>query len=312
VLLAFAGGIELGKAVWDRQASSIAVPPPAPAGGEGAPAVLAAGSELRTYELADARITLAPGSTVEVERGGTATRSVDLIQGEALFELHPGDAAVGALRIVAADAALTLEAGSAVRVLRRGGKLDVSVQKGGAALVAPTVEEHLRAGSRRLGVSIQAAPQPSVATAPPAKEGRSDRRPAWYLASDLDGGAALLPADDEQAVTSAGSAEELMALADLMVHAGRMRGASLAWEQVIERFERDQRAVIAAEKLAGAHPGRALDLALQLDNDALVCHVLPRDPDRARAARVARRYLAAHPASDCRDALAAILAPTSP
>jgi hypothetical protein len=97
-----------------------------------------------------------------------------------------------------------------------------------------------------------------------------------------------------------------------MIHAGRERDASRARERVIERFEGDPRAVIAAERLASSHPGRALDLAIRSGNDALICHVLPREPDRARAARVAREYLSAHPASDCRDALTALATPAAP
>jgi hypothetical protein len=270
---------------------------------------------MRAYQLPDARITLTPGSTAEIRQGGNGTRSIDLIQGEALIDLQPNDAAGKATQIVVGDARLAVEAGSTVLVLRRPDALDVSVQRGGADLVSPTVAEHLAAGRRRLEVPIRHAPPARVGAAPPATEGNRERRPVWYtryLAGDLDGASALLPADIEPEVTSASSAQELVALADLMAHAGRKQGASLAWERVITRFESDPRAVIAAEKLADTHPGRALDLALRSGNDAMVCHVLLRERDRSRAARVARQYLSTHPASDCRDALAAIEAPPAP
>ena len=198
----------------------------------------------------------APGATVEVERGGTATRFVDLIQGEALIELHPGDAAPGTLRVVAADARLTLEAGSAVRVLRREGKLDVSVQKGGAALVSPTVEEHLTAGRRRLGVPIQAARRPNTSSAPPATGGRADggqpgtdatwRRPRRRRRAAAGGRRAGGRRRGERRRAPGPRRRD-------DPRRTRARREPRV-ERVIERFEGDRRASIAAEKLATRTP----------------------------------------------------------
>jgi hypothetical protein len=98
-----------------------------------------------------------------------------------------------------------------------------------------------------------------------------------------------------------------MAIADVMTWRGRDPAAAIrAWERVLERFAGAQQAVIAADKLAGAHPERALDLALRSGKDALVCHALRRalvreGASRAAAARAAEGYLREHPRSDCRN-----------
>src|SRR3954469_6364452 len=87
---AFGGGILVGKlAFQDRPGGAVAV---VASPDRSTVDVLAAGSEGRTFALpGGGMLTLQPGATVEIERGGTST--LKLLQGEASIDTGAGRAA---------------------------------------------------------------------------------------------------------------------------------------------------------------------------------------------------------------------------
>lgn len=329
---AFGAGLWVGKVTWDRKGASSGAPVAMPIIEKSRVEVLAAGSQLRTFPLeGGGRLTLSPGATAEVERAGTEL-TVSLLQGEASIDTTGRRQ----LTVVAGAARINTQAGSVLSVARNADDIDVKVDDGTVTLASPAGTQQLGKGERAAAVPIHA----TVANAPidtAARSGRhgpsllprrpTNQRPAvtkgagpeWlaHYPADEDGALQLLRKQGvSQAITAARSATELMAIADIMAGKGRDPVAEIgAWERLLQGFPKDQRASLAADRLARIFEARGetarakdyrdkvrpLAESATMGSDSLICDMISREPDKTRAALMAKEYLDKYPNGECRE-----------
>jgi hypothetical protein len=342
---AFGGGLLLGKATWGKRALDEATVV-SPIIEKSEVEVLAAGTQLRTFPLhGGGTLTLSPGATVEVERAGEAL-TLKLLQGQASI-----GTARRALAVMVGEAQLNAQAGSTIGVTRNQDDVDVHVDDGSVSISSPAGTQQL-GKDERAAVPIHAA---IVSNAPvSAKSHRTPvlplRRPSgrnplaakgasgpeWLVrhdANDDDGALAALRKHDINALIDASkSAYELNALAEIMRGKGGDQTAEMrACQRLVQSFQSDQRATLAAERLAQIYEARGeaarakdyrakkqvLAQHATTGSESLYCTVIRQEPDKTKAALMAKEYLSHYPDGDCRDALEQMLssqgdAPVSP
>lgn len=322
-LSAFGGGVFLGKATWDkpiaaRDAESLL---PTPVDEKSLVEVLAAGTQLRAFPLqGGGSLTLSPGTTVEVLRTGSAV-TLSLLQGEASIVSNGR-----ALSVVAGEARIDTQAGSAVTVTRNAEDLDVSVNDGTVDVTSPAGALQL-GKSQRSAVPLHAAiPILPTNTKPrgplPLPRPKSPRPVAakggeWFSHYPNDETGALLLLRKQgvaQAIEAARGPAELAAIQELM--RGKDQGEEIhALERLVRAFPSDQRASLAAERLARIYEARGeskrakdykdkvqiLAQNATTGSDSLICNLIRRSPDKTKAALSAKEYLAKYPDGECRE-----------
>jgi hypothetical protein len=327
---AFGGGLLVGKVAWDHRAPE-AMPSKSP--DKISVEVHAAGTQIRAVPLpGGGRLTLSPGTTVELERTSADALTLNLLQGEA--SIDTAGAARKALAIVAGDARLNTQAGSVLSVRRNQDDLDVTVNEGTVDISSP-------AGSQRLGrnehqaVPIHTttvasapidAPAPRMRVLPPrrpvgpaAKINKTASIPDWlarYDANDFDGAFTLLKKRDISAtIDAARSARELMAIATVVRGKGDRSAEIRANERLVKGFASDQRASLAAGRLADLYQGSGeADLAktyrdqvgplarnATTGSDSLFCNLISGESDKTKAALLAKEYLDKYPDGECHE-----------
>ncbi len=345
---AFAAGLWIGKGMGEKRTASAVETPIAAPIEKSRVEVLAAGSQARTFPLeGGARLTLSPGATVEVERAGSAL-TISLLQGEATIDNTI--APKSALAVVAGDARLNTQAGSALTVTRHDNDLDVRVDNGSVSVSSPSgslqlgKNEHANVPLRAVVSSAPRHAEPRRNPAPsqrgkPAPKGvhllpKGVAAPEWlvrYGEGDNEGAVALLQKQDVNAVIAqAKSAFELNAIAELMREKGRNTPAAMrALQRVVDSFPNDQQAYSAALQLATMYEAsgqaekgkeyRALTNKLAQNTgqaaDALFCNSIKdqmrADSDKNHAAALAKEYLDKYPNGACRNDFEPLLSPPS-
>jgi tetratricopeptide (TPR) repeat protein len=331
---AFGAGVWLGASLGEpRELAVVASAVPSDAPGID---VLAAGTSGRSFPLpGGGRLTLGPGATVELERGAGAI-TLRLVQGEASIDAEGAEA----LAIVADEARLSTQAGSAFFVRRSGDTLDVRVSEGAVALESPAGSQQIGRGQEARAVPLRqpiglAAPEGEPARQAPIARGRlrHDAREgvasagsaldwrARYTANDWDG---ALSALDQQggldaAIDAAKSAEELMWISDLAEQGGLQASAVRAKTQVIERFPNAQHAEIARIALGDLYEKmgdteRSREYLEKVKNQELaeqaLCGLMrgeQRRGNKKEASERAAEYGVKYPNGPCRDEAEQIL-----
>lgn len=337
---AFAGGLIAGKVVWGErpQASLTAV---APSDHAEFLDVLAAGSESRTVPLpGGGQITLAPESTVEVERTSSGVLTLRLVRGEA--SVDTAELAVAPeLAIVAGEARLSTATGSVVRVRRNQDDMDVDVTDGSVRITSPAGSQELGHGEPAISVPIRrdvtAAPtnvtrprllptprlQPTdtmspvtVDEVPPVSDWRT-RVKAGELTEAL-GMLRSQPGGIRGAITSARSATELMAISDVArLKGGDPSAAVDALTRVVQDFPSDPNAQVAAWTLGKMYEKMGQPVLAQtyfekyrslspdgvLAEDALCKQIRAehRASHKDEAVRMGKEYLSKYPNGPCKE-----------
>jgi FecR protein len=330
-LAAFAGGLVLGKAVWDSPSPSPSVPVVA-LDDKPEMDVLAAGSEGRTFPLpGGGLLRLEPEATVEIERTPGGGLTLRLVQGEASIDTA-GAPDRAALAIVAGEARLSTRAGSVLSMKRNADDLDVMVKDGSVDITdAQGLRHQLRSGDPARSVSLRtrsataptsvgmklsrapaplAAPEepeaPPVVAAPApdwrARHSAGEYRQAHQLLSAQPGGVA-------GAITAAKSATELVAISDVTRGGGGSVSDTVrALQRVVDDFASDPYAQVAAYTLAKIYGAmnteeakkeaqkyleRSRSLGGALAPDALCKQISTANKDDA--VRLAKEYVTKYP-----------------
>lgn len=325
---AFGGGLLAGRAVWTpaQQSPSAVVA----ASDRTTLDVFAAGSQERTYTLpGGGRITLAPGSMIELEHAGSNDMRLRLLSGEASF-----NAAQGSLAIVSGEALVATAPGSLVQVQKRDDNLDVRVATGSAQVTSPAGMRALQMGEQLDGVPTRTtttsvnphvvrvspttttqrasrddAPTAQVATAPTWRDHYDAGRfaEALSLLNTQSGGVSA-------AVANAKTAAELMAISDVARYRGGDPQAAIrALQRVADEFGGSPNAPIAALGLAKYYEttGQA-DLAKKYRDQATkgvlgedaICDQMRaehRAGNKTEASERASEYLRKYPNGRCKD-----------
>ena len=155
-------------------------------------------------------------------------------------------------------------------------------------------------------------------------------QPEWlthYPADDTRALALLQKQGVNQAIDGARTATELMAIAEMMRGKGRDPAAEIrAWERLLQSFPSDQRAPFAADNLARifearGEPARAREYkekvrpliqGVTTGSDSLLCDMIRREPDKTKAALMAKEYLDKYPDGECRDDFERLVAGAAP
>jgi hypothetical protein len=335
---AFGGGLFAGKILWKERTGG---PSPVVATNDRATVdVFAAGSQERTYALpGGGRVTLAPGSMIEMERAGGSDVRLRLLSGEA--SIDTAQASDQALAIVSGEATVATAPGSVVQVRQRADNLDVRVAAGSAQVSSPAGTRALRKGDQLDDVPTRttttSAHQPArVVPVHTARSARNDGAPVvavavapggWrelYSANKFPEALDLLkqqPGGIAGAVTSAKNAEELMAISDLARSKGGDGAAAItALRRVADDFPSSVYGSTAAYQLGKHYDAAGLpDLAKKyrdqaaqkgvLSEDALCAQMLAehRAGNKAEAAARATEYQGKYPNGRCKDDATRIL-----
>lgn len=342
---AFCGGIFVGRSVFRDRSSA---PLTAVASSDRAEIldVIAAGSRERTVPLpGGGQITLAPDTTVEVERTSGGTLTLRLVRGEAAVDTAQAAAALD-VAIVAGAARLSAGTGSVVRVRRNQDDMDVDVSDGSVKITSPAGSQELARGQAPVTVPIRVgATSQSDDNTPPrfamrVRSSQHDARPTapdaqspppdWLTrakANDSAGALELLkqqPGGLAGAIKSAKSAGELMVLTDLLRSKGGDAGlAQSALARVVDDFPEDPNAQVAAytlgtlyekagqPKLAQVYfeKSRSLRPEGALAEDAL-CKQIQAEHAAAHkdeAVRIGKEYLSKYPDGRCKEEVERII-----
>jgi len=261
---------------------------------------------------APARVRLAEGTTIEVDRGGSleVVRErgdqvrVSLGRGQARFSVAKKP---GRTFTVAAGAVTVTVVGTRFSVQRRDdGSVDVRVAEGRVRVQGPAGDVRLLGADEALTVP------PAVPTPPPSARATPPAVTAPDPPPDADDeGADPAPAPRADRRSRSG-ADELFATAGALRQDGDVRGAMARYEALVRRYPRDPRAALAAFEIGRLRmdrlgdprgAARALGRALAADppdsvrEDAMARLVRAwaqgGAPDRCRRAKQA--YLARYP-----------------
>lgn len=332
-LAAFGGGVLVGRSAPSTPPQTT---PVATATHESFDAVLAAGTNTRTFSLpGGGAVTLRPGGTMEIGQVDGGVVSLRLVQGEATLETAGG----GTVAVQAGEARVSTVGASSLSIRRDERAIDVSVSDGLVEVEAPDGRRTLRTGERATASTViqtavvespthhRDAPQRSpseppplvVEDGPPAAlaaplEAAPPATPSWFALYDsgkIDEASAQLPSAELQAAIERGrSARELMALDHLARSKGEKVLAMRALMRVAIEFPDDPMAKAAAVTLGNMHRTAGNHaLAAQFDELAknsqfaedVACRRInaldARDP---AAEGAARDYLAKFPEGRCR------------
>jgi hypothetical protein len=328
---AFGVGLFAGRVVWKER---VLGPSPVVATNDRAAVdVFAAGTQERTYALpGGGTVTLAPGSMVEMEHGTGSDVRLRLLSGEA--SLDTAQAPDHGLAIVSGDATIATAPGSTISVRQRADNLDVRVVGGSAQVSSPAGTQALRKGEQMENVPTRATtaannPAPVVRVAAngrPVRPSRSDAKaavavaPSWrelHFALKYDEAFDALKQQSggvPGAISSAKTADDLMALSDVLRFKGHDPGAGItALRRVADEFGASTNGSTAAYMLSKHYEaaGQA-DLAKKYRDQATkgvfgasaLCDTMRSEQKAGRkdeAAARATEYLAKYPNGPCKD-----------
>lgn len=290
--------------------------------------VLAAGSMPRSFALpGGGSITLEANATAEQERAGNDL-TLKLLQGDASIDT----AGHKVLAVVVGETKLSAPGGSRFSVKRNAEDLDVRVEVGSVAVSSPAGAQKL-AGGEHVAVPIHSAiaasaapnmkPQRNPVAVLPRPRPATPKGPAgpeWlarHNAYDDDGAFALLHKQDVgKLIASSKSATDLNAIAEVMRNGHDTAMEIRACERLVQDFPKDQRAFLAATRLSAIYAARGdaarakqykekqivLAQSATTGSGALQCETLRAEPDKIKAAVMAKEYLDKYPDGDCRDA----------
>ena len=325
---AFGAGVLVGKAAFRSRALADALVV-APVIEKSEVEVLAAGTMPRTIALpGGGSVTLEAGATAEQERSGNAL-TLKLLQGEASIDTTGHKV----LAVVVGEAQLSAPAGSRFSVKRNAEDLDVRVEVGSVGISSPAGAQRLAVGEHAevpLHSTLAASagpskPQRSPVAVLPRPNGRTPTPkgpsvPEWlarHNATDDDGALALLRKQDVGSlIASSKSASDLNAVAEVMRNGHDTAMEIRACERLVQDFPKDQRAFLAATRLSAIYAARGdvaraklykekqvvLAQSATTGSGALQCETLRAEPDKIKAAVLAKEYLDKYPDGDCRDA----------
>lgn len=329
---AFGVGLFAGRIVWREQPTTMS--PVLPTNDRTTVDVFAAGTQERTYALpGGGTITLAPGSTIELERSGGSNMQLRLVSGEASIDTVQGSQQ--SLAIVSGEATVATAPGSVVNVSQRADNLDVRVVGGSAEVSSPAGTRALRKGDQMNGVpthttsAIVAPPVGRVASARTAHSTSANEppvaqvavAPGWRELHRADNFAEAVAELKKQggigsAVQNAKSDGELMALSDLARWKGTDPSAGmLALRRVADEFGSTQNGVLAAKQLGQIYDNAGQpELAKKyrdqagaqkgvMSEDALCDQMRAehKNGHKDEAARRASEYLGKYPNGRCKD-----------
>jgi hypothetical protein len=342
---AFAGGIVVGKVAF--QGPMLTAIAPVQTSERTSVDVLAAGTEGRNFPLpGGGQLQLQPGTTVELERGGS-TLTLKLLHGAASVDTSDAQRVAG-LTIVAGEAQLNTQAGSVISVRRNQDDMSVSVSDGTVSITSPAGAQTLGRGGKIEGVPLHtiaaaiAPPSSPAVRAPLFVAGGAHRPaqprvgklvtaagPAWLTSYENNEDTTALGLLRQQAgglegaITSARTAQELMAISTIARGKDGDPGAAiLALKSVVDRFPEDVNAQVAALSLAriyqasgkgdlaAAYLERANKLNGPFAEDAL-CHRIKGERlagHKDEAIRQANEYVAKYPDGRCKDEVGLALA----
>jgi hypothetical protein len=327
---AFGTGLVAGRMLWQAPPAG---PLPVVASHDRATVdVFAAGSQERSYTLpGGGTITLAPGSMIELERSGGSDVRLRLLSGEA--SLDTGQAGDKALAIVSGEAVVATAPGSMVRVQKRADNLDAQVSSPAGTRALVKGEQMDDVPTRRTTTSVS---PPVVRVAPTASVARVARgepssaavaaAPSWrelHAAGKWDEAAEELKKQSGSfaaAVTSATSAQELMAIRELAAGGRDSQAAIAALRRVADEFPSNANGPVAAKLLATHYATSQPDLAKKYLEQAATKSVFSEDAMCAQmraeeqaghkdeASARASEYLGKHPNGRCKNDANRILA----
>ena len=339
---AFAGGIVVGKVAF--QGPALTAIAPVQTSERTTVDVLAAGTEGRNFTLpGGGQLQLQPGTTVELERGGS-TLTLKLLHGAASVDTSDAQRVAG-LTIVAGEAQLNTQAGSVITVRRNQDDMDVDVSDGSVSITSPAGAQKLGRGGKIEGVPLHTiaaaiAPPSSPAVRAPLFAAHRPTQPrlgklvtaagpAWLTSYENNEDTTALALLRQQAgglegaITSAHTAQELMAISTIARGKDGDPGAAiLALKSVVDRFPEDVNAQVAALSLARiyqasgkgdlatAYLERANKLNGPFAEDAL-CHRIKAERlagHKDEAIRQANEYVAKYPDGRCKDEVGLALA----
>lgn len=334
---AFAGGVFVGKSVWEGDAP--AAIPAVVSSDRPKMDVFAAGSTEETFSLpGGGQLTLQPGATMEIVSSEGAALTLRLVQGDAVVDTRSVPEAAG-VAIEAGEARLAAAAGSIVRLDRDRAGVDVGVNvtDGSVTVTSPRGREEVKPGQEGVRVPIRAdrtsrapsAERPTRTfvpaprnTAEPVAEAAplTVAQPAGWYALHREGqwneaAKALKVQGFDHAINQATSAAELIAIADL---AGGGPLASKAYERVLAMPGVDATyAGIAARYLGKIYEKSDPELAkkyferagasLGVIGDDALCHQIRTAKNNDEAAAKAKEYVTQYPNGSCKDEAERIL-----
>ncbi|MFO0589763.1 MAG: FecR domain-containing protein [Polyangiaceae bacterium] len=333
---AFGVGVVSGRFVWRERPVG---PSPVVATNDRAQVdVFAAGTQERTYALpGGGSVTLAPGSMIEMEHGTGSDVRLHLLAGEASLETAQGPDR--GLAIVSGDATIATAPGSSISVRQRADNLDVRVNGGSAQVSSPAGTQSLGNGEQMENVPTRATtaannPAPVVRVTPVGRRVGPNRPDAKAMVAVAPSWRELHAAlkDDEAfdalrqqsggvagAISAAKSADELMALSDVLRFKRDTANGVAALRRVADEFGASANGATAAYLLskhydAAGQPDLAKKYRDQVTNGAFAAPALcdrMRAEQRAgrkdEAAARATEYLAKYPNGSCKDAAKSIL-----
>jgi hypothetical protein len=336
VVASLAGGVLLGKLIWDqpRSAEVSAAPTVAAAPSEDDVSVFAAGTRGRSYPLpGGGHLRLSPGTTVEVVRHQGDALELRLVQGEATIDTA-GASSQKLVALVAGEASLSTLGGGVVRVRRNEHDLDISVANGHVSVRSPDGTHQVAKGDPVLAVPLRRV-RPTARLMAPAPGGSSRVEAVREPAAVLEPVAASPSLPDWQARSRVGDTQEALRL--LRAQPGGVDGAIQAagdadalWEihdvairhdptaayraltRVAEAFPGDASAQLAAYKLgnyyrrAGQHEqankwfARTAESSEGILAEDALCKQFRTSPNEEEARKFAQEYLVRYPDGRCK------------
>ena len=329
---AFGVGLFAGRVVWRERSAG---PQPVVATNDRPTVdVFAAGTLERTYSLpGGGTVTLAPGSLVELERSGGSDVRLRLLSGEASLDTAPGSDR--GLAIVSGEAVIATAPGSTISVRQRADNLDVRVVGGSAQVSSPAGTQSLGKGEQMENVPTRTTtaannPAPVVRVSMIPSKGRAPHStdpkaaiavaPSWrelhaqgkwdeaFEALKQQGGGSA------SAVANAKSADELMALSDVLRSNGHDPALGIAaLGRVADEFGATTAGTTAAYQLSRIYENSGKpDLAKKYRDQATkgvfaepaVCNQMRaelRAGRKVEAAARATEYLDKYPNGPCKD-----------
>lgn len=337
VAASLAGGLLLGKLIWDQPLPADVVPSPtvASAGPDPSLGVFAAGTRGQSFDLpGGGRLVLSPGATVEVVRQQGDTLELRLVQGEATINTA-GSPPRQLVAVLAGEATLSTQGGGVVRVRRNEHDLEVSVADGHVSVHSPDGDQNLVKGQHARAIPLRSIrPTARVVTPLPRGSARVEIEgepvaiaepaavvpaplPDWQSrsrAGDVQDALRLLrsqPGGIDGAIQSATDADTLWEIHD--VASSQDPGAAYrALTRVAEAFPMADSAQAAAYKLgnyyrrAGQHElankwfARAAESAEGVLAEDALCKQFRTAPNEGEALRFAQEYLAKYPDGRCK------------
>lgn len=336
VVASLAGGVLLGKLIWDQPnaAEVSAAPTVAAAPPENDPSVFAAGTQGRSYPLpGGGHLQLSPGTTVEVVRHQGDALELRLVQGEATIDTA-GASSQKLVALVAGEAMLSTQGGGVVRVRRNEHDLDISVADGEVSVRSPDGSHQVAKGDPVLAVPLRRV-RPTARLMAPAPEGSSrvevvreavpvqdspaisPTLPDWQARSrvgDTQEALRLLraqPGGVDGAIQAAGDADALWEIHDVAIRHDPV-AAYRALTRVAEAFPGDASAQLAAYKLgnyyrrAGQHDqankwfARTAESSEGILAEDALCKQFRTSPNPEEARKFAQEYLVRYPDGRCK------------